>query len=324
MSGEPTSDDSRAEMMQRYSSVNGSTPVGIITVEAGGNATAQNGGQIVAESGGVLTGAGTFTGPGRIQSGGAMMPAGRLTWTGNLTFESGSLLDVEIAGATAGTQHDVVNVSGALAMNGMLNIRFVNGFGNVQPAATFDVVTAGSPITTALNGSRVAVFGTNGSFEVQLVNGGNTLRLANYQSTGPITFSSWASNYGLTGANAAWSADPNNNGLSNLLEYALGLDPTAHGGSLGTSTGTVEENGQEYLTLSYTRPTGTEARTDITYTPQRASSLTLRNWSSAAADVVPHAITSGPGSLETVTVRSTHPLSITNREFLRLNVTLNP
>jgi hypothetical protein len=30
-------------------------------------------------------------------------------------------------------------------MNATLNIRFVNGFGNVQPAATFDVVTAGSP-----------------------------------------------------------------------------------------------------------------------------------------------------------------------------------
>jgi hypothetical protein len=120
------------------------------------------------------------------------------------------------------------------------------------------------------------------------------------------------------------TADPNNNGLINLLEYALGLDPTAVGGSLGTSTGTVEENGQEYLTLSYTRPTGSEARVDITYTPERASSLALRNWSSSAADVVPYAITPGPGSLETVTVRSTHPLSTTNREFLRLNVTLNP
>jgi hypothetical protein len=39
----------------------------------------------------------------------------------------------------------------------------------------------------------------NGSFEVQLVNGGKTLRLANYQTIGPITFSSWASSYGLSG-----------------------------------------------------------------------------------------------------------------------------
>jgi hypothetical protein len=186
-------------MMQRYSSVNGSTPVGIITVEAGGNATAQNGGQIIAESGGVLTGAGTFTGPGIVQSGGAMMPTGPLTWNGNLTFESGSLLDIEIGGLTAGTQHDVVNVSGALAMNATLNIRFVNGFGNVQPAATFDVVTAGSPITTALNGSRVAVFGTERLLRSSTGQRRETLRLANYQTIGPITFSSWASSYGLSG-----------------------------------------------------------------------------------------------------------------------------
>jgi hypothetical protein len=263
-----------------------------------------------------------------IKNGGAMVPGtspGTLTWNGNLTFDSGSLLDIEIGGTTAGTQYDVVNISGALVFNGGLSVRFLNGFAStVQASDTFDIVTAGAPIATALNGTRVSLFGTNGSFEVQLVNAGKTLRLANYQTIGPITFSSWASSYGLTGAAAAMTADPNNNGLSNLLEYALGLDPTAIGGSLGTSTGIVVENGSKYLTLSYTRPTGPETRTDITYTPQRASSLTLQDWSSAAADVVPYGIVPGPGSLETVTVRSTHPLSTTNREFLRLNVTLNP
>jgi hypothetical protein len=96
------------------------------------------------------------------------------------------------------------------------------------------------------------------------------------------------------------------------------------GGSLGTSTGTVVENGQEYLTLSFTRPTGSEARTDISYAPERASSLALKDWSASAADVVLYGITSGPGSLETVTVRSTHPLSTTTRDFLRLQVTLIP
>jgi hypothetical protein len=186
-------------MMQRYSSVNGSTPVGIITVEAGGNATAQNGGQIVAESGGVLTGAGTFTGPGRIQSGGAMMPAGRLTWTGNLTFESGSLLDVEIAGATAGTQHDVVNVSGALAMNGMLNIRFVNGFGNVQPARRSTSSRQAHPSprhSMALAwrySARMAPSKSNWSME------GTPFAWRTTKAPGRSPSAGWASSYGLSG-----------------------------------------------------------------------------------------------------------------------------
>lgn len=40
-------------------------------------------------------------------------------------------------------------------------------------------------------------------------------------------FAAWAQAHGLTGAQAATNADPDNDGLGNLLEYALGLDPTA-------------------------------------------------------------------------------------------------
>lgn len=86
----------------------------------------------------------------------------------------------------------------------------------------------------------------------------------------------------------------------------------------------MEENGQKYLTLSYTKPTGAEAPTDIIYTPERASSLVSPNWSSSVADIISLGAVPGPGNLETVTVRSTHPFSATSREFLRLKVTLTP
>jgi hypothetical protein len=206
-------------------------------------------------------------------------------------------------------------------MNGSLAVRFLNGFGdNVQPTDALDIVTAGSSIATTLAGSRVPVIG-GGSFEVQLANGGTTLRLTDYQP-GAVTFSNWAASYGLSGPNAAWNADPNGNGLSNLLEYALGLDPTAAGASRGTTIGTVTENGLEYLSLSYTRPAGAQARPDVVYTPQRATSLRLNNWSSS--DIVFHSVMPVAGSRETVTVRSTHPISGTNREFLRLHVSLTP
>jgi hypothetical protein len=297
---------------------------GVISTDGAG--ITANGGSILSHNGGALGGNGTFTGTGFIQGGGMLRPGnspGIMTWVGNLTVQSGGLLEIEIGGTTAGTQHDRVNVSGTFTMNGSLSVRFVNGYGNVQPSDFFDIATAGSPITTTLAGTRVNVFGSNGSLELQLVNGGKTLRLTNYQSSGPITFSSWANSYGLTGAAAAMTADPNNNGNPNLLDYALGLDPTV-GGSTGIMSGVVEQNGQKFQTLSYTRPTGNATRTDITYTPERATSLVLANWSSSAADVVTYGVTPGPGSLETVTVRSTHPISSTNREFLRLSVTLNP
>lgn len=125
----------------------------------------------------------------------------------------------------------------------------------------------------------------------------------------------------MTGANAATTADPHRDGLANLLEYALGKDPTGSDGS-ATTAGTVESGGQKYLSLSYTKPTGPDAPSDITYTPERATALEPADWSSSSVDLVTHSITAGPGSLETVTVRSTHPMSETTREFLHLNVTL--
>ncbi len=298
----------------------------LLKTSVGANVKALSGGSIIARANGVIMGSGTFTGPGLIKNGGALVPgnsAGTLTWNGNLTVESGGLLKIEIGGVTPGTEHDRVNVSGAFSINGSLGVALINGFGSsVQAAQTFDIVTSGSAITTNLAGTRVSAAGTSGTFEVQLVNGGKTLRLTNYQA-GPVTFSDWVSRYNLSGANASMTADPNNNGLSNLLEYALGLDPTAIGGTRGTSVGTVSEGGQKYLSLSYTRPTGINAPTDITYVPELATALSPPNWSSSAVDIATYSIVPGPGTLETVTVRSTHPISGGAKEFLHLKVTLS-
>ena len=311
----------RDAFMQKYTVLNTDPNVGLILVEAGGNAKAQNGGIIIADAGGILAGAGTFTGPGLIMNGGALVPGsspGALTWDGNLTIESGGLLDLEIAGTTAGSLYDTVNVSGTFVMNGLPQIRFLNGFGaNVQPTDTFDIVTAGAPISAAIAGNRVSISGTNATFAVLLVNGGKTLRLTDYQRV-PVTFSSWAAQNGLSGANAEMTADPNGNGLSNLLEYALGRDPSAAGGGSAITAGTIDINGQKYLTLSYTKPAGEFAPSDITYDPQRATGLSApADWS--AGNLEQFAPAPGPGTLETITVRSTVPMSPGNpKEFLRL------
>lgn len=79
-----------------------------------------------------------------------------MTWTGNLAVESGGLLDIDIAGTTAGTQYDVVNVSGTFTMTGTLRVQLLDGFVNtVQSTDVFDILTAGSPISSAIAGTRV-------------------------------------------------------------------------------------------------------------------------------------------------------------------------
>ncbi len=267
-----------------------------------------------------FSGGNTFVNNGVLNLGG---PLGITDMNWNFVQSGTGRLNIEIAGTNAATpQFDQLRITGSASLDGVVALSFLNGFGSfAQPTDVFDIVTAGSPITTPLGGNRIAVGGTYGSFAVQLANGGYALRLTDFQ-TGPATFENWATRYGLSGADANPNADPNRNGLPNLLEYALGFDPTAVGGPLGTTSGIIEENGQKYLGLSYTKPTGAEAPSDIIYAPERASSLASPNWSSSVVDIVPHSVVPGPGSLETVTVRSTHPISGTAREFLRLRVTL--
>ena len=136
-----------------------------------------------------------------------------------------------------------------------------------------------------------------------------------------ICFTKWAAEQGLADAAAAPTADPDGDGILNLLEYALGRNPNMADGS-AISQGTVVVQGQKYLSFSYTRPSGDEAPQDIIYTPERATLLAPANWSAASTLVITHSVTPGPGTLETVTVRSTRPVGAAAREFLRLRVTL--
>ncbi len=97
----------------------------------------------------------------------------------------------------------------------------------------------------------------------------------------PTAFESWAPLQGLAGGAAASAADPDGDGLDNLLEYALGLDPRAPGvppagaSGGGTSAGlpvitTVDDAGTLRLELTFIRP---PAREDLIYTVEISDDL---------------------------------------------------
>ena len=113
--------------------------------------------------------------------------------------------------------------------------------------------------------------------------------------------------FGSTAAtgSGADSADPDADGLANLLEYALGADPTATSAApvtLSTASST--------LTLNFSRI----ADGSLTYTVQGSTDLVTWTdlWTSAGAQN-----TAGP-----VTVSDTDPLSAYTRRFLRLRVSI--
>ncbi len=116
-------------------------------------------------------------------------------------------------------------------------------------------------------------------------------------------------------ASAGLTADPDGDGLINLLEYAMGLSPVfANPGSAQESV--VQAGGEDYLAITYTENL---ASTDVM--KQVEVSGNLGTWSSGPAATT-EVSSSLLGSRRTVTVRDNVPLSESQKRFIRLKVTL--
>ncbi len=176
---------------------------------------------------------------------------------------------------------------------------------------TFSVVSGPASIT----GNQLTLLGT-GAITVRATQPGNGSYLAAtpVERTFSVTanFASWLldnftppeiANTALTGPNADFDRD----GMPNLVEYALGLNPkTAN--PTGGPTLTLEGGN---WTLTYTRPA---SRADVTYAVQFSTNLT--NWSTTG---VTHTLVATAGGVETW--RATYPAASAPNCFLRLMVT---
>ncbi len=108
------------------------------------------------------------------------------------------------------------------------------------------------------------------------------------------------------------NADPDDDGIPNLLEYALGGDPTVPGRAVLPVEGRAVVDGEEYLTLTVTRPEGID---DVVYTVE--VSVDLVTWTENAEPV--ESVTQEGEIRETF--RAAEPLGHQPRQFLRLRVT---
>jgi hypothetical protein len=123
-------------------------------------------------------------------------------------------------------------------------------------------------------------------------------------SATPLSFASWATNNGLTGDASAATADPDGDGISNLVEYALGTDPLTPG-SLPEPE--LSANGQ--LSLTFTRPANLP---DVLYSVEASTDLTT--WTSIPLDML------ADGGSQTVRATDSTTLSSTGRRFMRIRV----
>ncbi len=116
------------------------------------------------------------------------------------------------------------------------------------------------------------------------------------------------------GALTGPEADPDGDGVSNLLEYALGGDPTQPDRGVLPVQGIQTIDGADYLSLAFTRPEGID---DVVYAVESSSDLI--NWSPETELV--DSVSEDGEIIETH--RDTFPLDQEERRFLRLRITIN-
>jgi hypothetical protein len=139
----------------------------------------------------------------------------------------------------------------------------------------------------------------------------------NYGDSSTTTYSQWAGLYQLDTISP--QADSNNNGLSNLLEYALGRNPLDADNGAPVTPGVVTIGAEQFNSMTFTRPALGGRPGDIIYQPER--SIGLDGWGTGGLETT---VSPANSQTETVTVRSTQPMTGQNSEFLRLGVKTAP
>lgn len=214
------------------------------------------------------------------------------------------------------------------AAAGVAYAQALSATGGAGGSITWTVASGALPPGLALGGAALAgtptATGTY-SFTLQAADSiGNLATQSLTVSVANVPFASWVAQNFTPGQQAnpgisAPTADPDHDGLSNLIEFALNRSPFTPNAPLVSTIETDPADQQSYLTLTYTRR---KPPRDVTYHIDISSDLAT--WTEDPAQV--HEISAtddGNGLTETVKVRSATPVQAAGfqRQFLRLRVT---
>jgi len=226
---------------------------------------------------------------------GTQIFSGTNTYTGNTTISAGTL---QLNAASLANGANVLLSTGAT-----LNLNFTGS----------DVVNAlfidGARMPSGKWGPIGSIVALGADYESALITGSGLLAV----TTGPWEF--WQqSQFGANASNpviAGDQADPDHDGVPNLLEYALGNNPNLADAGSHIVRDIEQLGGQSYLRITVTK---NPAATDIQWSGEANNDLTnAAGWSSAGTTVE-------TDNVSQFVVRDNTPLGGTTRHFLRLKV----
>ena len=179
-----------------------------------------NSGTVAVNSGGTLAGSGTVARATTVASGGVIAPGnggvGTLTLSAGLTLNTGAVLRVDLAGTATS---DKIAVSGVFAASGTTTIN-LTALGSFAGSGTYPLITG----ATGISAGSFAVGTTPSGYVCTLGASSGTLSI-----TARTVVENWRFTYFNTTANsgnAADSADPDGDGLTNAQEFTAGTNPT--------------------------------------------------------------------------------------------------
>ena len=231
---------------------------------------------------------------------------GTLHVNGGLTLSADVNLVVDL-----GTTSDQITVTGPLELEGILAVNNPTGV-----TGTFPIIT----YTGARTGSGLVMGATTGGLYYSVSTATPGVVNLIVSATPPAGFANWQGTTwpGVTDVNIIGpQADPDNDGIQNLIEYALGLDATVSGQAGLPTMSMVTDAGTNYLAISVTRPLG--SRSDLTYVGEFSDSLTTGSWGPGVAF---GSVTDNGNGTETAVWRDT-VANTANRRFGRLRVIQN-
>jgi hypothetical protein len=234
------------------------------------------------------------------------LPAGNTPASASFTTPAVALIGVGNLGtqsiAERGVIYSLTSDNSTPTLGGTGVVKVVHT-GTASSGGSFSLTAAGLAASTTYTYRVYATDSTGGTYLSQPAT-----------FTTPSVLQNWRQTYfGTTQAanHAADNADPDGDGLPNLMEFATGKNPTT--AQNATTPGTTSVNGGA-LEYTYTRSLDAVA-SGTTFTVEWNDTLNPTQWSSTG---VTETILSNNGLVQQV--KATLPASATGRRFVRLSV----